>query len=231
MAAANEHGMEEGPDVGLQRAADEVREHLVCLRGRGLFLSSADSLLLVQWLESGIDVPSILRALERAAEARRKRRARVPLRLGHAKRHLGKPTAGVFRATPVPSSPDRPLTPVVQAIGTRHGGGSDALLQLERALQAVGPADAETLFRTAAAAARSFLDARWAELDASMRDRLRAQAVEALGDLVDMVDEETLTALVDEGARDQLRAGYPALSAASLWEVAEAGAADGGEGS
>jgi hypothetical protein len=85
------------------------------------------------------------------------------------------------------------------------------------------------LFRAGAAAARAFLEARWGELPDAERRRLHGEAEEELGDLVEMVDEETLQALVDEGARDRLRAGYPALSAASLWEAAEAGAADGGD--
>ncbi len=214
------------PDA-IRRAADEVRDHLVCLRGRGLFLSSDDSLLLVQWLGAGVDVPRILRALERAAESRRQRRSKVPLRLIHAKRHLDRPTKGVFARERPSAGPDEPLAPVVRALATVADGGSEARRALEEALATVGPGDAEALFRAGAAAARAFLDARWGELSERERSDLRDAALGELGDLIDMVDEDTLEALVDEGARDRLRAGYPALSAASLWEAAEAGAHDG----
>ena len=196
-----------------------MRAHLVCLRGGGLFLSSADALLLVQWLEAGVGVPRILKALERAAEARRARRSRFPLQLTHAKRHLDRPTSGVFRSPPAADGP--PMGPVVRALGAAPS--SAALSALRAALEAL-PADAdpEALFRSAAAAARDFLDARWRELAASERQRLQAEALHGLGDLADLVDDDTREALVREGARDLLRAGYPALSAASLWEVVEA---------
>jgi len=196
-----------------------VRAHLVCLRGGGLFLSSSDALLLVQWLEAGVGVPRILRALERAAEARRARRSRFPLQLTHAKRHLDRPTSGLFRSPP--PAEGCPMGPVVRAL--EAAPSSAALASLRAALEAL-PADAdpESLFRSAATAARAFLDARWAELPATERQRLQAEALEGLGDLADLVDDDTREALVREGARDLLRAGYPALSAASLWEVVEA---------
>jgi len=85
------------------------------------------------------------------------------------------------------------------------------------------------VFRRAAAAVRSFLEARWRELGDAERRSLEEQALQELGDLAHMVDDDTVRELVAEGARDRLRAGYPALSAASLWEAAAAGAADGGE--
>jgi hypothetical protein len=210
-----------------QQAAEEVRAHLVCLRGQGLFLSSDDSRLLVQWLEAGVDVPRILRALERAAEARRAKRSKVPLRLVHAKRHLDKPTRGVFAVERPHAGRDGPLFPVVRALAIRDDGDSRAREELEAVLKMAGGASAEDLFRTAAAAARAFLEARWRELARPQREALKASAREELGDLVHVVDLETLEALVEEGARDRLRAGYPALSAASLWEAAEAGATDG----
>jgi len=218
-----------GVSAAIREAAEEVRAHLVCLRGRGLFLSSDDSLLLVQWLDAGVDVPRILRALERAADARRKKRAKVPLRLIHAKRHLDRPTRGVFAQERPHAPADAPLQPVVRALAPIADPGSEARRVLDQALAEVGPGDAETLFRVAAESARTFLDGRWAELSDVEQERLRDEALADLGDLVDMVDEDTLEALVDEGSRDLLRAGYPALSAASLWEAAAAGAADGGE--
>ena len=64
------------------------------------------------------------------------------------------------------------------------------------------------------------------EVNNNYRERLSQAGLRFSGlsvdDLVEMVDEDTLEALVDEGSRDRLRAGYPALSAASLWEAARA---------
>jgi len=210
----------DGVPAAYQEAAEEVRAHLVCLRGRGLFLSSSDSLQLVRWLDEGVAVPDILRALERAAEARRRKRSKVPLRLSHAKRHLGRPTQGSF-ARERPVGPGAAMAPVVRALAVSPRR-SEALAVLEERLEALEGRDAEALFRQAAAVVRDFLAARWGELSGAERGELEAEARAELGDLADVVDENTLRELLAEGARDRLRAGYPALSAASLWEVAEA---------
>jgi hypothetical protein len=196
-----------------------VRAHLVCLRGAGLFLSSADALLLLQWLDAEVSVPRILRALERAAEARRAKRSRFPLQLTHARRHLDKPTKGAF-AREAPRGAGGPLAPVARALATAPRSAAHEALQ--RTLDGLKGHDAEALFREAAAAVRRFLDARWQELTDEERGRLRQRALDELGDLATLVDDDTRRSLVEEGARDLLRAGYPALSAASLWEVVEA---------
>ena len=73
-----------------QLAADEIQSHLVLLRGGAPFLSASDAHLLDSWLTNGVPVSSILYAMERACEARRKRRSRIPLTLKQAKRHLKK---------------------------------------------------------------------------------------------------------------------------------------------
>ena len=57
--------------------ADEVCRHLVMIRGGAPFLSSVDADLLTRWLDEGVGVGLILRAIERAAESRRKRRSRM----------------------------------------------------------------------------------------------------------------------------------------------------------
>lgn len=79
--------------LGLQphwrEAAEVVRQHLVSLRGGAPFFSPRDGVLLVKWLEEGVATELILLALERAARSRRKTRARTPLSLGAASRHLG----------------------------------------------------------------------------------------------------------------------------------------------
>ena len=72
-------------------ACEQVREHLVSLRGRAPFLSPADVMVLLDWLDAGVSVVSILLAIERLAESRKKRASRAPFTLSKAKRHLGKP--------------------------------------------------------------------------------------------------------------------------------------------
>lgn len=77
-----------GVPAGYREAAEEVRDHLVALRGGAPFLSPRDALALVRWLDEGVAVPLILLALERAAARRRANRARTPLSLVAAGRHL-----------------------------------------------------------------------------------------------------------------------------------------------
>jgi hypothetical protein len=71
-----------------REAAEEVRDHLVCLRGGAPFLSPRDALALVRWLDDGVPVPVLLIALERAAARRRATRARTPLTLVALRPHL-----------------------------------------------------------------------------------------------------------------------------------------------
>lgn len=202
-------------------AAEEVRAHLCTLRGGALFLSSNDALLLVQWLEAGVAVPDILRALERAADARSKNRGRFPLSLVRAKVHLGKPTRGVFHgtATPPVSPSDTPFGPVAHALRAVPRQ-TEALRALARALTEIDDPGEEGL-RAAMGCVRTYQEAAWAELPEPERVELRAQALAALGDLADFLDEATLEALVDEESRTLFRQRIPCVSAASLWELVQ----------
>ena len=200
-------------------AAEEVREHLCALRGHALFLSPADALLLVQWLDGGVVVTDILRALERASEARRARRSKVPLSLAHARRHLGRPTRGVFESV-VASPSEAAFAPVVRALRAEPHR-TPALEELCAALQEIQGRDQDAL-REALAAARAYFEAAWAQLDQASRAALYAEARAELGDLVHLVDEKTVRSLIDEGARDRLRRRLPCLSAASLCALIDA---------
>ena len=71
-------------------AAEQVRAHLVQLRGGAPFLSPVDSQLLLEWLEAGVPVALILRSLEKAAAKRAARRTRAPLTLNGLRRTLKK---------------------------------------------------------------------------------------------------------------------------------------------
>ena len=142
-------------------------------------------------------VPSIVLALERAADARRRRRAKAPLKLQHAKRHLGKSLAV-----------------------RRHGGGEAGTIEpqtseIERQISGIEERG-EMGFRRAMTAARAFFESAWAELGPSGQEEQRMHARAALGDLLGMVDQADADALVEERARDALRVRFPSLSAGAL---------------
>lgn len=202
-------------------AAEEVRAHLTTLRGGGPFLSPADSWQLVQWFEQGIDVKVVLLALERAAEVRRIKRSRLPLSLVAAKRHLGKSGQTPFRG---PSSPrEPPLAAVVRTLLTvPPGADREARAELERELLSIERGDPDG-FRRAVAAARTFFDDVWEALGSEGREQLRSEAHASLGDLAHMLDETELIDLVEEAARDALRARYPSLGAATFAALLGAG--------
>jgi len=210
-----------GVPEAYQQAAEEVRAHLVALRGGAPFLSPDDARLLVDWLDQGIAVSLILRALERAAEARRKQRSRIPLSLRHAKRHLGKATRTRLTALdPNALGEGHPLTPLVDALraSSRGDARSEAVLTLADGLHALPAGDAETLLRGALGEVRRFFTHAWETLDEAERARRLADAREAFED-VEGIDEATLLAAIEEHARDGLRRDYPLLTAATLWDL------------
>jgi hypothetical protein len=110
-------------DEARQHAAEQVREHLVTLRGGAPFLSPADGRLLGRWLDEATPVAAICLALERAVDARRKAPSRVPLSLTHAKRHLGKPGAAVVTGGVETTNAGHPLAPITVAL--RAGGDAN----------------------------------------------------------------------------------------------------------
>jgi hypothetical protein len=187
-------------------AAEEVRAHLVAIRGGAPFLSPTDAWQLVSWLEAGVPVGDLLLAVERAAEARRRQRARTPLTLGAVKRHLGKsPYPRELPAPRVDAGP--PLAPIARSLSSEQ---DDAATRLAEALLAAADE------RAALAAIRTFVQERWDGLGEARRDALRERAREELGDLLLLVDEAVGLALVEETARDLFRQGYPLLAAASV---------------
>jgi len=193
-----------------QREAEEVRAHLVMLRGGAPFLSPRDSALLERWLDDGVTVPTILVALERAADARRRRKTRAPLELAHAKRHLGKPTGGKLSAKR-PSS--HPLGPVCDRL---EQSGEPALAAVLRELDTSDP---DLLVRGAVGLVRAFVDARVGGLSDEDRAALRAEALEELGELAGSLTSSELEDLLDEGIRRRVRATWPWLTTATFLEL------------
>lgn len=211
--------------------AEQVRAHLVSLRGASLFLSSADAWQLVCWFDDGVGVAPILRALERAALARRAKRSKIPLSLGHCKRHLGKPLDGGAPSPPPPldgGALPASTGPLAATLGvlSRQPEASAALDQLRGELAAVSERS-EAAFVAAVAASRRFFAARYDELGEPGREALRATGRLALGDLLRDLDDATAAVLVEEAALDTLRQGYPALGAHVLWELLDPEGADG----
>ncbi len=207
-----EHREDDVPEEH-QAAAEEVRAHLVCLRGGAPFLSPNDALLLLEWLDAGVSVPAILRALERAAQARIKNRSRLPLTLGSARRHLDKPTSGAL----APASSGHPLAPTAQVLTESPSPRDHAAA---RALLALDPTNPEHLVRGALAIVRDLLDATWLELPAAEREALLAQG-RARYASVFPEDERGLDAACEAWARDRLRKARPHLSAATIWELVQ----------
>jgi len=206
--------------VAYQQAAEEVRAHLVALRGGAPFLSPNDAALLVHWLDEGMGVPTILRALERASESRRKRRSRIPLTLGHAKRHLGKVTRGALKPLREADAA-HPLVPLTNALRERAEADPrrDALNGLATTLETLPAEDADTLLRGALGAVRRFFTGAWDGLSEADRRTRLDQARAEFADVEEEVDEATLLAAVQEHARDRLRRDYPLLTAATLWDL------------
>ncbi len=212
------------PVAAARHAAEVVRRHLVSLRGGAPFLSAADGALLVRWLDEGVPLHRILRALETASDKRLARRVRAPLTLRHAARHLGAPRATRLPAPVVadsglgqPPGAEGPLgdviaslraSPVAQAVPDHTARVADQLAQAR-------PGDAAEATALVDAVAALF-DAAWRALDAHSRAPYLAQATAQLADLLDEVDEGERARLLDTWGRSALRAAVPGCRAATL---------------
>lgn len=197
-----------------QRDAEEVRAHLVCLRGGAPFLSSNDGLLLEDWFDRGVSVAAILSALERCADARRKKASRLPLTLSAAKRHLGKPGVAVQRVVR-DRREGHALAPLVERVQGLDGAG---VLELAEGLLAVDTDDAERALRAALALVRRFVHVRWEALAAEERQR----RVRGYLELLELDPDEPASAGYATAlglARDGLRRDWPWLNAATISEL------------
>ncbi len=204
--------------------AEAVRAHLVSLRGGAIFLSPADTLRLIGWFDKGVTVADVLRALERAAETRLKKRSRVPFGLGQASRYLGGRTKGVFRSPKPPivyHEPDYPLAPLVALIAGRAAGDPQEkrLRDVAADLEGLALVDRDQAAKQAMIRLRMFHDSCWESMGARAQQQVRDQARTNLGDLVHLVDEADLQPVIEESARGLARERYQWLSAASVWDL------------
>lgn len=207
------------------------------MRGGAPFLSGADARLLVEWLEAGIPVASILAAVEAAATRRARRPTRTRLSLSACQGELKK--RAERRAAPaVPSFEARDEAPrawpaLAQLAGEIRGMETPPALEPARDRLAEGldrlargqrveggPLDdpsGELVARQAIAACRVFQDAAW-KAAAPEREALLARAAEELASLREIISEEAFQAAVEEVARDRVRARTPLVSAVVVWD-------------
>ena len=193
------------------------------VRGGALFLSSSDAAHLMDWLDRGVAVCHILRAIERAAEARRKKQSRLPLTLGQVKRHLGKPTKGAVPAGVV-AEHTSPLGPLLRRIhdALNDDPHSQRLEDLAKSLREIPQGEASRVARQAATLIRAFHLGVWEAMSVHDREACRLRERAALGDLGNLLDEVALAAIVEENARESARSRYGWLSMATVWDLLEA---------
>ena len=178
--------------------------------------------MLLQWLDTeGRGVAEICLALERAAEARVKRRSRVPLRLSNAKRYLTKGAIDPIMSHQA-ANPEVIAPPIVHPLQSLI----DALIdvpelwatEMVATLLCLPVHDVDILVRGALAAQRNALDSRWSELPSREQSQRWEQARDAVLATLAGVDEATVERLAAERIREELRAETPLLTASSLME-------------
>lgn len=195
------------PD-GLRERAEQVRAHFVMLRAGGPFLSPTDAACLVRWLDEGVPVSRLLVAIEQAAEARRKSRARSPFHLSRAAPYLRRAPAAPPRRRPVerevsPSLP--PLADLAPALAPLDPHAAAAAADLT--------GEPEALFEAAMSLIRTAFERAWDRLTPADRAARCERAARPLAEFREELDDASWEQLVEEGARDSLRAEHPALSA------------------
>lgn len=187
-------------------AAEEVRAWLVTARGGAPFLSASDGRRLADWLEDGVPVRDLLRAIDETSAHRRAKRLRQAFGLQSIEPALRRVQRGASPArgvrTPPPPPPDDlpwpdagPLVIELHAFVASEPEAI-AILHVSRCI-------------------REFFDAAWVSL-ASAHPVLLAAALEELGDLAEQLDADTRAALCEEYARERVRARYPELRSGGL---------------
>ena len=195
------------PSQAMQDAAEQIRDHLVQLRGGAPFLSPVDAKLLLEWLESGIGVSTIVRALETVAARRQAQRTKSPFSLSSAKGAVNKAVKQRTSRTATAG-----LSPLVRALGGSKDPHERAVAQSLASLEGEG----EALVEAALEVARRFFEA---QLDAADAETLLRTAEAELEDLKGVLSEKQWESAVGEVCRQQIRDAHPLLSAASIWDM------------
>lgn len=219
---------------------EQVRRHLVALRGGGTFLSAVDGRILVEWLEAGIPVALVATALERVAERRRKKRVKTPLALRSCRGEVrrlwerfrseglsGDPDGSCPQGLPrAHAAAEEPAPASLGGDGSESApepGGPEAVArQTERRLEVLfarcGQVPPASLADAAMAEVRRFHEQAWEAAGEAERSRLRVLAEEELASLRDSLAHHRWDRAVEEVARDLLRQRYPGLSATAVWD-------------
>lgn len=192
-----------------QTAAEEVRAHLVVLRGGAPFLSAVDGRLLMEWLEAGVPVSAILMCLEQEADKRRKKRRRTPLKLSSIRSAVKKAAVAVGTDGLETAEGLQPYVDLLRA--SSSGVERDAAETLSTL-----SGDGEALVDAVLQHVRALHERRWAGCD---REQYIAQATEELAGLRDAMKERAFEQAVEEVARDLLRQQTPLLSATVIWDT------------
>ncbi len=203
-------GSSDDTDAPWRAEAEDVRAWLVELRGGGTFLSPRDGALLLGWLEDGIGVAAILRALEATVEKRRAKPSRVPLSLAACRPLLERSRTPRARSrTQVePSHVHANLDDRVDALAA--AARADLALLL-----GPGPERAQARCRVV----RAFHAAHWELLSPTHASRIAAEEA-TFAPFRDTVDEATFAQLCEEAARARARAAFPDLSIDAVFEDA-----------
>ena len=188
-------------------AAEEVRAWLVHHRGGAPFLSSADGVQLAAWLDGGVPVTTILLAIDRVAARRVAKRVRTPFTLRSCVATVRK-LQGAQKSWRVPKDLGAALAPAAP---------DDLARAALDELAALAEPDLEQRARAACAVLRRFHERVWDALG-DERAALLAAAAEELAPLRDALGASEYGRACEELARDRVRARYPSLSAARVWE-------------
>lgn len=201
----------EGVDGPTAEAAEAVRAYLVSVRGGAALLSSADARLLYGWLQEGVRLGAIVRAIDLVAARRLAQRVRAPLSLVSCR-------AEVVRQQRQAGSWVRRggTRPVARADGDARYAAVERLAEAaERAVAALPGDDAARRAARACLIAAEFHDAAW---QAAPQALLLAEAGEAMADARGLYDEAAWVEALEATARDALRRRYPSLTATALWQ-------------
>jgi hypothetical protein len=208
-----------------QEACEQVRDHLVCLRGGAPFMSPTDVILLLDWLDDGVQVVDILLALERLAEARQKTRSRAPFTLSKVKRHLGRAMKGGLPAATEHAEQEEsafPLAPLVQFLRQDAEGDvphPKALLKLATSLEGLEGAESKQLSESAVALIRAFHISNWQALDSAEREGYIRRALVVLSPDGETSDDPVVLNSAEESARATYREFYPVLTTATILDL------------
>ncbi len=214
------HSKETSPE----EKAEAVRAYLVAVRGGAPFLSAADGRLLVKWIEQGISVARILAAVDEVAEKRRKKMTRGRLTLTACRRSIeGRSRTSDAPITPLQTSENSQTVDFSDYIGALQSMEVSPELNAARTtlveqIQTLSnTADPERAATQAVAACRSFQETAWQKAQAE-HGVLRAQALDELAALQNVLNPGALEAAIEEVARDIVRRRFPLVSAREVWD-------------